>query len=85
VPGFINSEALIEYFGMSGNPAYNQQMAHKIFTYKEAGIEGNYLTESSFSGDWQRWVLGRIEQTLEGKLRRISTVDRGDYATTLRS
>jgi hypothetical protein len=74
---------IIEYFGMSGNPAYDQQMAHKIFAYREAGIDGIYLTESSFSGDWQRWILERIEQTLEGKLRRISTVNRGDYATIL--
>ncbi len=58
-------------------------MAHKISTYKEAGIDGIYLTESSFSGDWQRWIVDRIEQTLEGKLRRISTVNREDYATTL--
>ena len=56
MPGYINSEALIEYFGMSSNPAYDQQMAHKIFTYKEAGIDGIYLTESSFSGDWH-WSL----------------------------
>jgi hypothetical protein len=76
---------VIEYFGMSGSPAYDQQMAHKIFTYEDAGIDGIYLMQSSFSGDWQRWVLDRIEQTLEGKLRRISTVNRGGYATTLRA
>ena len=76
---------IIEYFGMSGNPAYDQQMAHKISTYKQAGIDGIYLTESSFSGDWQRWILDRIEQTLEGKLRRISAVNRRLCATALRS
>ena len=70
---------------MSGDPAYNQQMAHKIFAYEEAGIGGIYLTESPFSGDWQRWIVDRIEQMLEGKLRRISTVNREDYATTLRA
>ena len=76
---------IIEYFGMNGNGPYNDQMAHKISTYEEAGIDGIYLTESSFSGDWQRCILDRIEQTLEGKLRRISTVNREDYATTLRA
>ncbi len=76
---------VIEYFGMNGNLAYDQQMAHKISTYKEAGIDGIYLTESSFSGDWQRCILDRIEQTLEGKLRRISAVNREDYAKPLRA
>ena len=76
---------IIEYFGMNGNGPYNDQMAHKISTYEEAGIDGIYLTESSFSGDWQRGILDRIEQTLEGKLRRISTVNCENYATTLRA
>jgi len=67
---------IIEYFGVNGNSAYNQQMAHKISAYRAAGIDGIYLTESSFRGDWQGLILDRIEQTLEGRLRRISMVSR---------
>jgi len=67
---------IIEYFGVNGNTAYDEQMAHKISAYRAAGIDGIYLTESSFRGDWQGLILDRIEQTLEGKLRRISMASR---------
>ena len=74
---------IIEYFGMNGNAAYNEQIAHKIFTYKEAGIEGIYLLESSLLGNWQEQILGRIEQSLEGKLRQIASC-RSDYYSAMR-
>lgn len=67
---------IIEYFGMNGNDAYDEQMYHKIQTYKQAGINGIYLMESSFLGNWQDQILERIEQSLEGKLRKISSVSR---------
>ena len=62
---------IIEYFGMNGNSSYNDQMAHKIKVYKEAGIDGIYLVDSTMRGEWQGMVIERIEQVLEGKLRRI--------------
>ena len=82
-PDFRLSEygTIIEYFGVNGNPAYDEQMAHKISTYRAAGIDGIYLTEASFRGDWQGLILDRIEQTLEGRLRRISAVNRVEYST----
>jgi len=70
---------IIEYFGMNGNDAYDEQMYHKIQTYKQAGINGIYLQQSSFLADWQDQILGRIEQSLEGKLRKISSVIRSDH------
>jgi hypothetical protein len=48
-------------------------MAHKIAAYKQAGVEGIYLIESSLSGNWQGHILDRIEQNLEGKLRKITS------------
>jgi hypothetical protein len=75
---------IIEYFGMNGNTAYNEQIAHKIFTYKEAGVEGIYLLESSLSGNWQEQIIDRIEQSLEGKLRKIAS-HRSDCYSTMRS
>jgi hypothetical protein len=62
---------IIEYFGMNGNSAYNDQMAHKMKVYKEAGIDGIYLVESTMRGPWQEMITERIEQVLEGKLRKI--------------
>ena len=59
---------IIEYFGMNGNSQYNDQMAHKMKVYKEAGIDGIYLVESSMQGPWQEMVTERIEQVQEGKL-----------------
>ena len=73
---------IIEYFGMNGNASYNEQIAHKIKTYQEAGIDGIYLLESSFSGDWEEGISARIEQTLEGKLRKIRSINQAMYATT---
>ncbi len=64
---------IIEYFGMNGNAAYNDQIIHKIETYRQAGVDGIYLLESSLRGDWQSGILSRIEQSLEGKLRKISS------------
>ncbi|MFA6186362.1 MAG: hypothetical protein WC770_04000 [Phycisphaerae bacterium] len=72
---------IIEYFGMNGNTAYNEQIAHKIFTYKEAGVDGIYLLESSLSGNWQEQIVDRIEQSLEGKLRKIASHRSGCYST----
>jgi len=71
---------IVEYFGIDGNAAYDEQMAHKITAYKQAGIEGIYLVESSFFGDWQGSILDRIEQSLAGKLRRISACKSGEYS-----
>jgi len=62
---------IMEYFGMNGDSSYNEQMAHKMKVYQEAGIDGIYLTELSLKGSWQEMVVERIEQTLEGKLRKI--------------
>lgn len=75
---------IVEYFGMNGNAAYNEGIAHKIKTYQEAGIEGIYLLESSFSGDWKENIPARIEQSLEGKLKRIRSINQQIYATQSR-
>jgi len=48
-----------------------KSIAHKMKAYKEAGIDGIYLTESTMKGPWQEMLIERIEQTLEGKLRKI--------------
>ena len=59
---------------MNGNSSYNDQMAHKMKAYNKAGINGIYLLESTMRGNWQSMIIERIEQTLEGKLRKIEAV-----------
>lgn len=71
---------IIEYFGMNGNAAYNEQIVHKIRTYQEAGIDGIYMLESSFYGDWEEGIPARIEQSLEGKLQKIRSINQQIYA-----
>lgn len=76
---------LIEYFGMNGNRAYDEQMAHKIFTYKEAGFDGIYLVESSMSGNWQEQILDGIKRSLEGKLNKIASCKSAGFAVKRRA
>ena len=64
-------DIIIEYFGMNGVQSYNSQMEHKLQAYRDAGINGIYLAESSMKGPWKRLVVERIEQILEGKLENI--------------
>ena len=46
-------------------------MAYKIKAYNDAGIDGIYLVESTMRGPWQEMITERIEQVLEGKLKKI--------------
>jgi len=71
---------ILEYFGVNGDAAYKERMAHKIRTYQAEGIEGIYLSESSFSRDWQRHILERIELSAAGRLRQIRSVNQSMYA-----
>ena len=57
---------------MNGNREYDEQMARKIQAYKNACIEGIYLTESCLSGHWQEGILDRIERSLEVKSHKIN-------------
>lgn len=63
---------IIEYFGVNGSAAYDEQIAHKIFTYKNAGVDGIYLVEPSFLGNWQEQILEKIEKMLESKLQNLA-------------
>ena len=56
---------------MNGDSSYNGQMAHKMKVYKEAGIDGIFLLDSTMRGPWQEMIVERIEQVLEGKLKQI--------------
>jgi hypothetical protein len=63
---------ILEYFGMNGDPAYRKRAEHKMAVYRENGIEGVFLTEDSFKGDWPARVIGDIEAVLRGRLDRFT-------------
>jgi len=62
---------IIEYFGVNGNSSYDEQARHKIDVYKQNGIEGLFLTEKSFKGDWPGHVIGQIENILKKRFDRF--------------
>ena len=59
---------IIEYFGVNGNPDYDARRRHKIEVYKEAGIDGLFLTRDSLRGDWPARIIGQIEKVLSNRL-----------------
>ena len=62
---------IIEYFGVNGDSGYDQQKRHKIEVYKEAGIEGLFLTRDSLRGEWPTKIIGQIEDILKQRLDRF--------------
>jgi len=59
---------IIEYFGVNGDPGYDQRTQHKMEVYKQAGIEGLFLTRESFKGDWPTRIMNQIEGILRNRL-----------------
>ncbi len=62
---------IIEYFGMNDDPGYHKRAEHKMQVYRANGIEGVFLNEESFRGDWPARILGKIEGILQGRLDRF--------------
>ena len=67
-------DVIIEYFGMNGDSAYNEQAAHKMAAYNDAGFNAIFLFDSTMRGNWREMVIERIEQTLEGRLRKLQNI-----------
>jgi DNA helicase IV len=59
---------IIEYFGMNGDSGYDEKARHKMAVYKQAGIDGLYLTRDSLRGDWPTKILSGIENILKTRL-----------------
>ena len=62
---------IIEYFGVNGKKGYDEQAKPKMSVYKQNGIEGLFLTEASFRGDWPGYIMGQIEGILKNRLDRF--------------
>jgi len=81
---------IVEYFGMNGDPGYRERAQHKVQVYGETGIDGVFLTEESFTGDWPGRILGEIEGILQRRLdrfyqpgrRNVGTGNRGAHRAT---
>ena len=53
---------IVEYFGVNGNKVYDDQARHKMEVYSANGLEGLFLTEAAFRGDWPTQIIGQIEK-----------------------
>ena len=62
---------ILEYFGVNGNPEYDQKTRRKLKVYQNAGIDGLYLTRESLRGDWPTTILNGIEGILQARLNRF--------------
>ena len=62
---------IIEYFGVNGKRDYDEQARHKMEIYRQNGIEGLFLTESCFRGDWPGRIVGQIKDILKSRLDRF--------------
>ena len=62
---------IIEYFGVNGKREYDEQAEHKIDVYRKNGIEGLFLTDDSFKGDWPGRIMGGIEEILKKRLNKF--------------
>ena len=62
---------IIEYFGMKGNADYDRQKCHKIAVYRKAGIDGLFLLDDCFKGDWPSRIMGQVERVLAGRVERF--------------
>jgi hypothetical protein len=62
---------VIEYFGMNYDPGYRKWAEHKIQVYRQNGIDGVFLSEDSFKGDWPPRILGQIEDLLQKRIHRF--------------
>lgn len=60
---------LVEYFGVVGNPHYDERTRHKLAVYRQAGMDGIFLTPEFFRGYWPDHLLRKIEDHLEGRFR----------------
>ncbi len=59
---------IIEYFGLNNDPGYRRRSEHKMQVYRDNGIDGIFLTEESFKGDWPTRIMAEIESVLTARM-----------------
>jgi hypothetical protein len=68
---------IIEYFGINGDSGYTERAKHKIDVYRQAGIDGLFLTRDSLRGDWPTKVMSGVEDILKARLKKFRNRDYG--------
>ena len=59
---------IVEYAGLTDNPAYMAGIGHKGIVYEENGLTALILTPQALRGNWPERVLGQVEQVLACRL-----------------
>jgi hypothetical protein len=70
-------DLIIEYFGVNGDAGYEERTRHKTHVYRDNGIEGLFLTEKSFKGDWPTKILSQIEDILKQRIAKFRSRQNG--------
>lgn len=65
---------VLEYGGRLDDPDYAAGWRHKQRVYAANSIDALMLTPADLAGDWPTRLLGRIEQTLEARLKHFRAV-----------
>ena len=68
---------IIEYFGVNGDSGYDERTKHKTHVYRDNGIEGLFLTEKSFKGDWPTRIISQVEDILKRRIQRFYNRQKG--------
>lgn len=63
----------IEYFGMVGKEGYNDGIKTKLSTYQQMGMDVIPVYPWTFSGDWHRYIMDKLESTTLRRYNNLKT------------
>ena len=66
----------IEYFGLVGKKSYDEGIKTKLSTYHQMGLEVIPVYPWTFSDDWQKYIMDKLEKTT---LNRYNTLKSKKY------
>jgi len=62
---------ILEYFGVTGDAAYDRRTEHKMKVYEATGVEGVFLNETTLRRYGATGITRQIEGVLQKRLRRF--------------
>ena len=65
----VYGSLIIEYFGLQGDPDYDNGIERKKTVYRENQLDMIPVYPSHFQREWQKYILGSIRTTLENRLQ----------------
>ncbi len=69
----VYGSVILEYFGVIGNPDYDNGIERKKRVYKENQMDLIPVYPSHFQGEWQDYILGSIRNMLENRVRSFNS------------